>query len=235
MNKRGRYNCKLCGRKGEYKCSKCLKVIYCSRECQFKDWNNHKNNCKSFNNNSKKKHSPISLKKNVKFEDDKKNKQSKKSRNTSKDSKKDKEYKSLYPNNDKSNKIKNISTSNTNTVDSGTTNNETALKETQTLTEDKNNVPSFDFIHHLKGIIFMKKIKNNSDDKNDINEEDDSIRYEGNYQMRLINEKIILLYKLLLINRKYIIEKVLFDSTKSYFFEKTSDFRDKYFKLYFSY
>ena len=39
------FNCKVCGKKGEYKCSKCGKVIYCSRECQFKDWGNHKNNC----------------------------------------------------------------------------------------------------------------------------------------------------------------------------------------------
>ena len=231
MNKRGRYNCKLCGRRGEYKCSKCGKVTYCSRECQFKDWTNHKNNCKSFNNNSKKKQSPISLNKSIKFEGDKKNKPSKKSRNISKDSKKDTKFKSLFPSNDKNNKNRNISMSNTNTIDSGTTNNETALKETQTLTEDKANVPSFDFMQHLKEIIFMKKIKNNSDEKNDLDEEDDSIRYDGSYQVRLINEKIVLLYKLLLMNRKYIIEKVLFDSSKTYFFAKTSDFRDKFIEI----
>lgn len=39
--------CKVCGKRGDYKCSKCGKVCYCSRECQFKDWINHKNNCKS--------------------------------------------------------------------------------------------------------------------------------------------------------------------------------------------
>ena len=134
------------------------KVTYCSRECQFKDWTNHKNNCKSFNNNSKKKQSPISLNKSIKFEGDKKNKPSKKSRNISKDSKKDTKFKSLFPSNDKNNKNRNISMSNTNTIDSGTTNNETALKETQTLTEDKTNAPSFDFMQHLKEIIFMKKM-----------------------------------------------------------------------------
>ena len=46
---RMRYNCKLCGKKGKYKCTQCGKVSYCSRECQFKDWVNHKKNCHNYN------------------------------------------------------------------------------------------------------------------------------------------------------------------------------------------
>ena len=63
MNQK-KYNCKLCSKIGEYKCSKCGKVIYCSIECQLKDWVNHKNNCININNkNNNNRKSPISLNK----------------------------------------------------------------------------------------------------------------------------------------------------------------------------
>ena len=38
--------CKVCSKKSRFKCDQCGKIAYCSRECQFKDWNRHKNNCK---------------------------------------------------------------------------------------------------------------------------------------------------------------------------------------------
>ena len=54
--------CKLCGKKGKVFCDKCENVVYCSRDCQFKDWNKHKSNCvskefhkKERNSNSKRK------------------------------------------------------------------------------------------------------------------------------------------------------------------------------------
>ena len=53
--------CKLCGKRGEYKCSKCGKVCYCSRECQFKDWTNHKDNCRSSSKSKKIKNRNSSL------------------------------------------------------------------------------------------------------------------------------------------------------------------------------
>lgn len=53
--------CKQCGKRGEYKCSKCGKVCYCSRECQFKDWVNHKNNCRSTSKPKKSKNRNSSL------------------------------------------------------------------------------------------------------------------------------------------------------------------------------
>ena len=39
--------CKLCGKKGKVFCDKCKKVVYCSKDCKFKDWNKHKSNCAS--------------------------------------------------------------------------------------------------------------------------------------------------------------------------------------------
>ena len=38
--------CRVCSKKARIKCDQCGKVSYCSRECQFKDWNRHKGNCK---------------------------------------------------------------------------------------------------------------------------------------------------------------------------------------------
>ena len=37
--------CKVCSKRGKIVCDKCRKVIYCSRTCQFNDWNLHKVNC----------------------------------------------------------------------------------------------------------------------------------------------------------------------------------------------
>ena len=159
-------NCRLCGKKGEYKCSKCGKITYCSRECQFKDWVNHKSNCSSFKNHKKK--SPISLNKKVAFsnntnmndsniiinQNDKSindksindNNKITKSRNINSDlkynsKKKNKsKYSTLYPRNDNNNS-KNRNISSTGTNDSGTTNTETLFKEIQTTNEDKKIIP----------------------------------------------------------------------------------------------
>ena len=40
-------SCKVCGVKGTKKCGKCMAAIYCSRDCQIKDWKKHKNECKA--------------------------------------------------------------------------------------------------------------------------------------------------------------------------------------------
>ena len=38
--------CKVCGKEGHKKCTNCYSRGYCSRECQMKDWPNHKEDCK---------------------------------------------------------------------------------------------------------------------------------------------------------------------------------------------
>lgn len=41
--------CKVCNGAAKQKCSGCLSIFYCSRECQVKDWKNgHKNECKPY-------------------------------------------------------------------------------------------------------------------------------------------------------------------------------------------
>ncbi len=41
-----RDSCKICGKTTELKkCARCQKIFYCSRECQKKDWPNHKAEC----------------------------------------------------------------------------------------------------------------------------------------------------------------------------------------------
>jgi hypothetical protein len=39
--------CKVCSKVALKKCSKCMDVAYCSRECQVKDWKNHKRICQA--------------------------------------------------------------------------------------------------------------------------------------------------------------------------------------------
>ena len=40
--------CKVCGKvDSRKKCGKCMNVVYCSRECQVKDWREHKTSCGS--------------------------------------------------------------------------------------------------------------------------------------------------------------------------------------------
>ena len=41
-------NCATCGSTTTKKCGKCCKVHYCCRDCQVKDWKNHKLNCNPF-------------------------------------------------------------------------------------------------------------------------------------------------------------------------------------------
>ena len=43
-------DCVVCGKSAKALCSKCKHVFYCTRECQKKDWNSHKEICKSLAN-----------------------------------------------------------------------------------------------------------------------------------------------------------------------------------------
>ena len=249
MNQK-KYNCKLCSKIGEYKCSKWGKVIYCSIECQLKDWVNHKNNCININNkNNNNRKSPISLNKKMNISNIKNDKLNKSennnelSYNKNKNEKNKSKFSDLYPYNRNKNNLKNRNISSTGTNDSGTTNTETALKESQLINEEKNNmnyinytnnknnlnksnnIDTFDFLLNLKEIIFHKKRNM------EYYEEEDSEQFEENNYNKLQNYKIIQLYELLKKNRKNIIEKVLLDSKKSYFFESTSSFRDKFIEI----
>ena len=44
--------CILCLEPSKLKCSRCLTIQYCCKECQKKDWKVHKNNCQD-NTNTK--------------------------------------------------------------------------------------------------------------------------------------------------------------------------------------
>lgn len=38
-------HCGSCNKEAEKKCSRCEVAFYCSRDCQIKDWENHKEKC----------------------------------------------------------------------------------------------------------------------------------------------------------------------------------------------
>ncbi|KAJ3435635.1 btk-binding protein-related [Anaeramoeba flamelloides] len=47
IQKRKQMKCHVCSKQGElFRCSRCFKVVYCSVNCQRKDWRKHKNHCK---------------------------------------------------------------------------------------------------------------------------------------------------------------------------------------------
>ena len=43
--------CSVCGKESTSRCSKCKTVYYCSRECQLRDWPNHKQSCNKIKRN----------------------------------------------------------------------------------------------------------------------------------------------------------------------------------------
>jgi hypothetical protein len=45
VQRRGMKQCNVCTKDATSQCSKCKNVSYCSRECQLKDWNQHKLAC----------------------------------------------------------------------------------------------------------------------------------------------------------------------------------------------
>lgn len=47
-NPEAKFRCKVCGKGDAKKCSKCMHIRYCSKECQAHDWSSHKTYCKRF-------------------------------------------------------------------------------------------------------------------------------------------------------------------------------------------
>lgn len=46
-NQHSTATCKVCGKTGAKKCGRCGQVMYCSKECQVRDWREHKSVCNS--------------------------------------------------------------------------------------------------------------------------------------------------------------------------------------------
>ncbi len=44
-NASGHHSCSNCGKRGKYRCSRCMQSRYCSRQCQEDHWEVHKPSC----------------------------------------------------------------------------------------------------------------------------------------------------------------------------------------------
>ena len=200
--------CKICSKKAKFKCEQCGKVSYCSRECQFKDWNRHKADCK-YNAKTKlskeKKNyfrkSDVSKNFGIKFNlrggRRKRHCQtiSIKSNNLS-----DLAY--VNPNKKKSNEGLDKIIEEQNSF-------EMKQKEEEKI--------DFHFLEKFQIILFRKgrndKIKNNESEEQSIDKDDYYIK-SNDYK----NERIKKMYNLLIVHRKFLTEKILLNSRRTYHF-----------------
>jgi hypothetical protein len=111
------------------------------------------------------------------------------------------------------------------TVDTGTLNSASTLKETLLTLEDKN---SFDFNQSLWNIFFLKKMINEKGQIVDIYEGD---IFNKRLRMNIMKQKIKLIYNLLITHRKHLEEKILLKEGKTYFFENLDYFRNKFIEI----
>ena len=111
------------------------------------------------------------------------------------------------------------------TIDTGTLNSASTLKETLLTMEDKN---SFDFNQSLWNIFFLKKMINEKGQIVDIYEGD---IFNKRLRMNIMKQKIKLIYNLLITHRKHLEEKILLKEGKTYFFENLDYFRNKFIEI----
>ena len=197
--------CKLCHKKGKFKCEKCKKASYCSRECQFKDWNKHKKYCKYSNiltpvckKKKMEKHAKIDINSfNIKA------------------SRKHRHCQTI------SIKIKNISSdledSRQKKSDDQSDSEDSKDSKDLSNNKDKEKDKTFNFIEKIREILFRKDFNNESNIHFE-NSSDESISEEKRlFSDEYKNEIIKKLYDLLVEHRNYLIDKVLLKQKRTYY------------------
>ena len=215
--------CRVCSKKARIKCDQCGKVSYCSRECQFKDWNRHKGNCKY---NTKTKLSKE--KKDFKRKKTETNKYIDKEFNLSKANRRRRHFQtiSIRPNN--LSDLVEIKTNNKNTDE-----DLTPIKEEQnSIDKTKEDKIDFHFIEKFQNILF-KKDNNNNNNKIKKNESEQS-SYDNSFDEKNINyknERIKKMYNLLIEHRNFLLEKILLNPNRTYYFTSIYVMFDAYYGI----
>ena len=215
--------CRVCSKKARIKCDQCGKVSYCSRECQFKDWNRHKGNCKY---NTKTKLSKE--KKDFKRKKTETNKYIDKEFNLSKANRRRRHFQtiSIRPNN--LSDLVEIKTNNKNTNE-----DLTPIKEEQnSIDKTKEDKIDFHFIEKFQNILF-KKDNNNNNNKIKKNESEQSFS-DNSFDEKNINyknERIKKMYNLLIEHRNFLLEKILLNPNRTYYFTSIYVMFDAYYGI----
>ena len=221
MNKLWFDICRLCHKKANLKCEKCKKASYCSRECQFKDWNRHKANCKYSNiltpvckKKKMEKHAKIDIS-SFKLNTRRKHRHCQTITIKIKDITSDLEDSRQKKSNDDE------SQSSEDSKDSKDLNNN----------KDKEKDKTFNFVEKIREILFRKDFINESniDFENSV---DGSISDEKRlFNDEYKNEIIKKLYDLLVEHRNYLIDKILLKSNRTYYSKQFSSMVGIYYAI----
>ena len=233
--------CKVCSKKSRFKCEQCGKVSYCSRDCQFKDWNRHKNNCKynatkklkNTNNNINNNNNNINniYKYNFNYKDYKRKKT---------DTNKKIGFGLNNPGGRRERHCQTISIKPNNLGElQYSKNHNNDYDDLDNISEEQNSFEKpkkeeikidFHFVEKFKDILFQKDI-NNAKAFND--SEGSSFGGNNSYDKDkdFKNERINKLYNLLIEHRNFLTEKILLKPNRTYYFTSILVMFDTYYGI----
>ena len=218
--------CKVCSKKAHLKCEQCGKVSYCSRECQFKDWNRHKNNCK-YNTKTKinKDYKRKKTEKNRNIGFDAFNlKGSRKKRHCQTISIKIKNLSELEGYNEQRHYLPKKSIEDVEQIQVNEESNNNNIQEEKKI--------DFHFVQKFREIIFRKDIIDKSVNGSQGSSNGGLSSEEKNaFNNEYNKERIKKLYELLIEHRNFIIEKILLNSNRTYYFKSINFMIDTYFGI----
>ena len=225
--------CKVCSRKAIIRCGQCGKLLYCSRECHFKDWVRHKAICK-YNTKNKliKKSLRTKSTLNDKKKENQKNKKIEFENFLMKGGRRKRHCQTI------SVKAKSIP----NFVFRETLGRYVPkrIKEDydKKINEEQNNGNKiqddgidFHFVQKFRDILFKREIKKSKINASINVSESSSFseNYISSYEIK--NQRIKKLYDLLIEHRKFLKEKILLNPNKTYYFKPIYFMIDTYFAI----
>ena len=221
--------CKVCSKKSKIKCEQCGRVSYCSRECQFKDWNKHKKNCKYIaksklisNNNSKYNNNKNEIE-NIKKSDKKKNITDE---FNLKINRRKRHYQTISIKSNNLSGLTNVHYNQKKSIEDVEI--EKIYEESNSLEKsNEDNKLNFHFVDKFYDILFKKDSKNES--MSFKASEDSSSNNNAIDEQK--NEKIKKLYDCLIEHRNFLIENILLNQNRTYYFTSVFFMIDTYYAI----